>query len=237
MPDHIHAPPCDAASDLLPDLAAGRLGATDRDRVSGHVAGCARCAAELTLLRAARGALRAEAPHVDLAAVAARVRAATVGAASVPADAGPAPALVRTPLPGVERGPPPSIRATARRWSAGRVRALAAAVLLAVGTGAAWIGRSTPDRAAAVATRDELRAADTASVPTGATRRTDRRVATPAGSAPPTVLAAADPGLGARFDDLTDDELLAVIAAVEADELALPSAEPESVAPAFGEGG
>jgi hypothetical protein len=64
---------------------------------------------------------------------------------------------------------------------------------------------------------------------------------TPAGAnasepAPP-VLASADPGLGTSFDDLSDEELQAVLAAVEGAEQSLPSAEPPSAAPELGEGG
>ena len=53
----------------------------------------------------------------------------------------------------------------------------------------------------------------------------------------PTVVAPADPALGARFDDLTDAELQAVLDAVAGDEGVLPSAEPEAALPAVAVGG
>ncbi|MFL5575008.1 MAG: zf-HC2 domain-containing protein, partial [Gemmatimonadaceae bacterium] len=74
--------------DLLPAYAHGALGAADRARVESHVAGCADCAAELSLIRAAQRAL-APAPAVNVARiVAALPRPAAQGAGAWrPADA------------------------------------------------------------------------------------------------------------------------------------------------------
>ncbi|MDQ3997535.1 MAG: zf-HC2 domain-containing protein, partial [Gemmatimonadota bacterium] len=50
--------------DQLPDFVHDQLSPRARGVVSAHVAGCAACAAELSLLRELRGTLRA-APTVD----------------------------------------------------------------------------------------------------------------------------------------------------------------------------
>jgi hypothetical protein len=60
--------------DLLPELVNGRLGAELQLAVEAHVAECAECAAELTLLRSLRPALMRE-PVVDTQRIAAAVRA------------------------------------------------------------------------------------------------------------------------------------------------------------------
>jgi hypothetical protein len=51
------------------------------------------------------------------------------------------------------------------------------------------------------------------------------------------MLASAAAPLGARFDDLTDAELLDVLAALGEDEGVLPSAEPEPADPVVPSGG
>ncbi len=60
--------------DLLPDLVHGRLDETTRARMESHLAGCADCRSELSLLRDVRAAtLRT--PGLDLGAIAAVVPA------------------------------------------------------------------------------------------------------------------------------------------------------------------
>ncbi len=222
MRDLTRDPGCADARDALPDLLHGRLAGETRAAVERHVASCGACAAEFALLRDARAAVRAGAPAVDVAAIAAAVRAATVPAAAprqVPRLVPSAPGRAVTP-PGV---------AAPSRWRAGRpVRALAATVLVAVGAGAAWLGRGALDPGAGRVADSAL--AD-AGVPRGGASPPGSTPA-PVGSRQPALLASADaaaPVLGARFDDLTDDELQAVIAAVEGSDRTLPS---EEVAPA-----
>jgi hypothetical protein len=55
--------------DLFPDLAAERLSGAERARVASHVAGCAACAAEVELLRAARRVMSRGVPVVDIAQI------------------------------------------------------------------------------------------------------------------------------------------------------------------------
>lgn len=71
--------------DALPDLVHDQLQPLARERVEHHVAGCAECAAELTLLRSARSALSA-APELNVA----RLTGAVVRASSAMRDADPA---------------------------------------------------------------------------------------------------------------------------------------------------
>lgn len=63
--------------DLLPDLLHERLDASARATVMAHVAGCAECRVELTLLREARVALTSDMRIVDVAAIASAVIART----------------------------------------------------------------------------------------------------------------------------------------------------------------
>jgi len=72
--------------DLLPELVNGRLGAELQLAVEAHVAECAECAAELTLLRGLRPALM-RGPVLDTKRIAAAVRAQMAAAT----QRGPAP--------------------------------------------------------------------------------------------------------------------------------------------------
>lgn len=220
------APDCgDEMRDALPALLHARLAGVARARVEAHVAGCAACAAELTLIGDVRGALTAGAPRVDLDAVAAAVRTATV-AAGPPRER--AQRAVARPAPAWAAGGP---RAVARpAWRGARAwRAVAATVLVAVGAGAVVIGRRPAATDGAAAGSQVAAAPSAASLPALA--------ASPGASAAPAVLAAAEPSLGARFDDLTDEELQAVLDAVEEADDVLPSEEPESAPPALPGGG
>jgi anti-sigma factor RsiW len=60
--------------DLLPDYLHDRLASSERMSVERHLAECAACRDELTLLRDLRGTLR-RAPRIDVAAVAAAIPA------------------------------------------------------------------------------------------------------------------------------------------------------------------
>lgn len=226
MRDHLHAADgaADDVRDLLPALLHGRLAGAERARVEAHVAACRACAAELTLLRDVRGAVTAGAPRLDLDAIATAVRAATV------------PAAARLDLVAPAGAPPPVVPrsvAAPTRWRVSpRLRALAATVLVAVGAGTVWLVRGVPNGVRPVGTPVAAGAPPVASPP-------DAPPAAPAAgrTAAPAVLAAAEPGLGARFDDLSDEELQEVIAAVEGADRALPSEEPDPATPDFGGGG
>ena len=106
--------------DRLPDFVHGQLDGAARVEVSAHVADCAACTAELTLLRELRASLR-WAPPVDVARIVA--------------------ALPRSGAP--ERAPHPSPRRASERFD---WRVAAAIVALAVGGGsvAIWNQMSRP---------------------------------------------------------------------------------------------
>jgi len=214
---------CGGDRDLLPDLLHGRLAGAARARVEAHVAGCGACAAELALLRAARGAVVAGAPPVDVAAIATAVRHATVQGTT-----GPAP-MAR---PVTVRIAPPVART---RWRGSRqLRALAATVLVAIGAGALVYGRASRD-AGTSAPSDVPVVAVASSGTSAPTGGRESSTDTAAGGA--AVLAVAGPALGARFDDLTDEELQAVLAAVDGTDASLVSFEPEPATPAVSGGG
>lgn len=61
--------------DLLPELAHGRLSAAAAAEVRAHLDGCAACAAEFAVLETSRLVLQANAPRIDVAAIAAAVSA------------------------------------------------------------------------------------------------------------------------------------------------------------------
>jgi anti-sigma factor RsiW len=118
----------------LPDLLHERLDAVSRAEVQAHLAACAECAAELTLLREARRAMQ-RVPAVDVARIVAAL---------------PGPTAAAPPLRVTRGGLSPDVhRSAGRRGSAApawRRYAVAAGLLLAVGIpGASWMqSRSTP---------------------------------------------------------------------------------------------
>ena len=103
--------------ELLPDLAHGRLDAGDRARAEAHVAGCAACARELGIVRAARASL-SRTPAIDIGRIVAALPAAPA----------------RTPLR-VERGGAPGAAPARRGW-----RAPSAAMRIAAGIAALAVG-------------------------------------------------------------------------------------------------
>lgn len=111
--------------DRLPDLLHGALDAPSRVAVEAHLAGCADCAGELALLRAARGAL-ARAPEVDVGRI----------VAALPRPAASGPRLVQFPSV-AER----ERREAQRRGSRWGTLAAAAVVALAVGL-SSYVGRA-----------------------------------------------------------------------------------------------
>ena len=107
--------------DLLPLLAHGSLAAAEADRVRAHVAGCAACAAELAALETSRLVMRANAPRVNVAAIAQAVNRSTAGAAASVA-----------PVLRVERGGAKPVAAIVRGsvWRSRQLLAAAASLLI-----------------------------------------------------------------------------------------------------------
>lgn len=197
----------DAVRAALPALLHGRVTAGERAELDAHLATCASCAAEYRVLTRLRDVYVAEAPPLALDRIAAAVRARTRPGVATSTAAPPAGAVR---VPPQRRAP-----AWARR---GAGRAVAATVLLALGSSALFLPRG------------DRRAPHTA--PAGGTAP----VHAAAGEAPPIQppTSAADPSgslLGASFSDLSDSELAAVVAAVADPAAATPSAEPGSVTP------
>ena len=183
--------------DLLPELVIGRLDAALQLAVEAHVAGCAECAAEVTLLRSLRPALMSE-PVVDTQRIAAAVRAQTTASA--------------------QSGP-------ARRGAPWRL-AIAAAALVAVGATAYVVvarGRAAPE-SIAVRTPDSS-SGDSAHAavapipaPVAPAQRTApapvpaQQVAVAAPAAQPT---AAGGGVLDNLSDLSDDDVRTLTASLD----------------------
>jgi len=205
MRDHTYDSECEAVRDELPELLRPRRGG-EYDGIERHVAKCQACALELAMLRDARAAAVAGAPALDVDAVAAAVRAAT--APRRPARLGVADHRL-APVP-------PRVRAPAR-WRVRRgVARFAASVLVAVGAGALW-------RAADAPVSGNGR---------GVVPESPATVAGPSTTVAPTPprgpVGSAEQVLGERFDDLNDEELQAVVAAVVGSDRGLPTVEPDA---------
>jgi hypothetical protein len=101
------------------------------------------------------------------------------------------------------------------------VAGLVASVLVAAGAGAVW------------------RASDASLSSGGRGVVSEPQAAAVAAASPtPVRVASAEPVLGERFDDLSDEELQAVVAAVEASDGGLPTDEPDAdLLAGEGEGG
>ncbi|GLC27301.1 zf-HC2 domain-containing protein [Roseisolibacter agri] len=236
MRDHSgnQAPECadEAMRDALPALEHGRLAERERRAVEAHLAGCGACTAELALLRDVRGAVGGDAPPLDLDRLALAVVAATVRpAASAPTNVIPlAPRIARA-----ERV------SAARRWYAGGgLRAAAAALLVALGAGAVTVARRDEPTTRSSAANPPAAVLASASPTTDSAARPET-TPSPAGSEAPRVERPAATGrshaLGEGFDDLTDEELRAVLRAIESDDASLPALEPAEHASEYRGGG
>ncbi len=193
--------------DLLPELVNGRLDAELQLAVEAHVAECAECAAEVTLLRSLRPALMS-APVIDTQRIAAAVRAQTAASPQ---------------------------RVAAQRSAPWRL-ALAAAALIAVGATAYAVvtrGRATPE-SIAVRTPDSSTgdSAHAAAAPIPAPVAPAQRTA-PA-PVPPQQVAVAPPaaqptaasgGVLDNLSDLSDDDVRTLTALLDGMS-AVPNAEP-----------
>jgi hypothetical protein len=219
---------CENVLERLPELLHERLSAVERERVLAHVRGCAACAAELAWLRTMRDGIVAAAPRVDVAAIARGVHA-KLGAA-------PTLRLVTT-----DEAPPPVVRGTRPvtrpRWASAGLRAAAALAVVAAGAASVLVSRRGPDAPPRVA----VGAPATSSAPTGSASAPQGE---PSAPSTPDVPAASlqvasaetEAPLGVSLADLSDDELAAVIAAVDAEGGALP-ADPAPATPVVTSGG
>ena len=199
--------------DLLPEYAHGRLAAAERVAVEAHVAGCADCAAELSLVRAVASALSA-APATDVARIVAAL-----------------PAPPRRPVAGVI--PIESRRSRDRRWGAPRRFAAIAAVLVAAVALSLAGRRGAMDEGARVAPVAPLSPIAVApSETSGATVG----AGAPAAAVPSGVVVArasnAELSVGGGVSDLSDDAIRSLLGDIERiDDAAV--AEPVEALPAI----
>ena len=203
--------------DALPALEHGRLSDVDRRRLELHLEECAACEAELALLREVRMLATGAAPALDLDRIAAAVSSATVRPPVAMVDDGVVSLAARR-----ERARTPARPAWATRLTSGAGLRVAAALLIAVVGGAV------------VATSGEERSRPAVGV---AVTPATGGASTPATTTPAIELAGTAHALGDQFQDLSDDELSAVLVALEDDDAALPALEPAVLAPEFGGGG
>jgi hypothetical protein len=206
--------------DLLPDLLHDRLGAAEREHVRAHVSGCDDCSAELSLLRASIAVAATDAPRVDAALLARQV----LGRLHAAAD-------VRPLAPEIARDARRITLAPRRaRWGGGALRAAAAVVVLVSGAAALVLGRSgqrspvvvsPPVAVAPVPEAVDSPTTELAAAPAAVAESVPEQPVTPARS----TAQVAQSALGASFGDLTDDELAAVLEAVDAKDRG-PAADP-----------
>lgn len=268
MRDDIGMPgPCGAEDhrDELPLLLHGTLTPARRAALEAHLAVCAECAADLALLRRADRAMRGATPAIDVAAIAAGVRAATRTGAAIGATAstteppnsapagGSATPAERAPALQVVRGdaPPVSARGTTRPsrrswYSAWPARVAATLLVTAMGTGALVLGRArttTPVGEAPVAVEPSPVGGAAAAPSDTPTIVVAERDASPAAErvdrGARTTAARAVPGgsLGVALDDLSEEEVGAVLDALDEPGAWRPVAEPLPMVPTPGEEG
>ncbi len=106
--------------ELLPDYLHGSLTLADRAEVEAHLAGCAECADEFSLLRAVRASAVASTPALDLASI----------LAAIPAPPHPLPVATLRPVLGGGRSAMPA-------W----IGLAAALAIAALGSWATGLGR------------------------------------------------------------------------------------------------
>ena len=237
MRDHMRddarfgAPECAEVElrDALPALEHGRLSDGDRRRLERHLEVCAACEAELALLRDVRMLATGGAPALDLDRIAAAVSGATVrpraGQANEQVDERVVSLAARR-----ERTRTPARPSWATRLTGGAGLRAAAALLLAA-VGGAVVAVSGDDArpwtgSAAVASGPAI-----TRTPGGTVSPSNELASAAAG------LGAAGHALGDQFQDLSEDELSAVLVALEGDDAALPALEPAVHAPEYRGGG
>lgn len=197
---------CDdgAMRDLLPDLASGRLAGDGRARVLEHVAGCAACTAELSLIRDLQATF-GRGGAVESARVAAGVIAATR----------------RTGRVRVESGT--GERPQSGGWMRTTAWLAAAAVILAVGVGSLVTNERDPG---AVTIGDVARSAPAAAGPGEPQAGSDSRAAAATPPLPDPAPAVVE--LDAALALASDAELEALLDALP-DLDVLPAAEPVEI--------
>ena len=186
--------------DRLPDLVHERLDAAARATVLAHVEACAACAAELALLRRLHVGL-SRTSSLDVGVIARGVVARTVSAAGQPAGA-------RRPV------------VPSRRWMDWRVAA-AITVLAVGGASIATIRNGGPEGDAA----ETARATRVVEAPRA--NDSGRGGGAPAVT-PEVVTATAELSMGGGVADLSDSDLRALLADIQALD-AMPEPEPEPV--------
>ena len=198
--------------DLLPLLASGGHVPSSAD-VEAHVAACESCRDELELLRTARRALL-RAPTMDAARIARAV-----------------PAYARTEQADAAVIPIDSRRRKAPAWR------IAAAALIVVASGTALAVRQAGDERSIVAAIDSPASA----VPTAAgaagqpSASAAAGIAAPGGVAPTTRTTAdtsTEMTFGGGLADLSEEELVALLAALDDEDVLTPE-EPDEVVPSL----
>lgn len=186
--------------DQLPEYVHGVLAADAAARIDAHLDGCEDCRAEVALLGKARAAMALFTPKMDVASIAAALPAPRVASRMAPSVA-----------------PRVTARRTPRRFavSAAWQYAAAAALVLAVGSSALWLG--APEQAA-------QRVADSSSTAVSGTA-----AAVPAGAA---VVAQSENGMtfGGGLSDLSLDDLQSLLGQMDSVRT-LPSSDPSSMTP------
>ncbi len=231
MRDHMRddarfgAPECPEVElrDALPAFEHGRLSDADRRRLELHLVECAACEAELALLRDVRMLAMGAAPALDLDRIAAAVSGATVRPRVAAVDDRVVSLAERR-----ERAKSPVRPTWATRVTSGAGLRAAAALLIVVVGGAVMATRGE-DRAQPTPSG----AAVSAATASGSTSSTELAGAAGRGA----VAGGTAHALGDQFQDLSDDELSAVLVALEDDDAALPALEPAVLAPEFRGGG
>lgn len=205
----MHDCPSAATRDRLPDLVHERLTAEERAAVLAHVAECAECAAELSMLHSVRAALTV---RVDVARIAGNV------------------ARFTRPEGG-------STRAAPRRPRFADWRIAAAIAVLVVGGGWAALTMRGRDRGAAAVAGQSVGVPGSAATEGGAaplvvagatTGATATGTAATAGRGDP-VMQTAELSLGGGTSDLSDRELESLLDGIESLD-AVPTTEPDPVA-------
>jgi anti-sigma factor RsiW len=209
--------------DALPGYAAGRLAGPERARVGEHIAGCAECAAEAEMLRAAHQVMLQDTPPADVSRI--------VAALPAPPQAAVRPMLVRTHavadsdhrgarLIGTRRVVKRPSRGLGYRplWTGWRIAA--AVSTIAVGGLSVAVLRDLGGARSAPVTVPAVVSAPAAG----------DGLAAPGGE--PENIASADPGLavGGGLSDLSEGEMEGLLKDLDGIE-ASPSDEPDAAAP------
>ena len=213
--------------DALPDLIHGHLDPARTAEVEAHVAGCAECAAELDLLRAALASAPA-APIMNIARI----------AAALPTPTRHGFVLHRG---GAATAAPAAVRSTRRRgiWTRPSLRIAASLAVVTAGGLSLLVGRDvlSPERqvgqsTVAVAVGDTPRPVPAPDAASGASGLAA------GASAPQRQVATASNRIGLSLvsdvQELSDEHLATLVNELDRIE-AIPAAEPEALTPVVGD--